>query len=68
MAGPNPGLVHWYHLGSGAGYLVARDEGGAQDEQGGLAEGPEEVPGAVVPVGRRMVACRDAAIHSKRGS
>lgn len=68
MAGPNPGLVSWYQLGSGAGYLSARDEEGAQDEQGGLAEGPEEVPGAMVPVGITMAACRDAAVHSKRGS
>lgn len=68
MAGPNPCLVSWYQLGSGAEYLSARDEEGTRDEQGGLAEDSEEVPGAMVPVGRTMAACRDAAIHSQRGS
>lgn len=60
--------MSWYHLGSEAGYLSVREEEETQDEQGGLAEGPEEVPGAMVPVGRTMAACRDAAVHSKRGS
>lgn len=37
-------------------YLAARDEEDTcRNEKGSLIEGPQEVPGAVVPEGRAMV-------------